>query len=117
MLRLACYTYRNSIAGSYTNLHPGYFSSSHPSTGMIATHKVVCVTGEIVAFHPRAVLARQTNLSEPVFSWPLTWDHTEPVRVCRHQRFLQRTAAAVAYKASMAMVLMNTTLLLCLHML
>src|SRR5260370_38653845 len=100
MLQLACYTYRNSIAGSYTNLHPGYFSSSHPSTSMIATHKVVCVTGEMVAFHPHAVLARQTNLSEPVFSWPLAWGHREPVRVCRYQRFLlQRTAAAVAYKA------------------
>src|SRR5260370_38745790 len=99
MLQLACYTYRNSIAGSYTNLHPGYFSSSHPSTGIIATHKVLRVTAAIVAFHPRAVLARQTTLSEPVFSWPLTWDRTEQVRVCRHQRFLQRIVAAVAYKA------------------
>src|SRR5260370_27776980 len=101
MLQLACYTYRNSIAGSYTNLHPGYFSSSHPSTGIIATHKVLRVTGQIVAFHPRAVLARQTNLSEPVFSWPLSWDHREPVRVSRHPRFLQPIVAAVAHNAGM----------------
>src|SRR5260221_13295793 len=88
MLSLACYTYRNSIAGSYTNLHPGYFSSSHPSTSLIATHKGVCVTGEMVAFHPHAVLARQTNLSEPVFSWPLAWDHKEAVRDSQGQSFL-----------------------------
>src|SRR5260221_11742411 len=93
MLSLACYTYRNSIAGSYTNLHPGYFSSSHPSTSLIATHKVVCVTGEMVAFHPHAVLARQTNLSEPVFSWPLAWDHREPERVCLYQSLLSWTLA------------------------